>query len=110
MADDVIEPEKREEAILAHAITATTDRLREMLLRKNRQYGASAFKAPPLMPDLPIESAILVRMGDKIERLLSLAKNGVLETDDERREDTMLDLAGYIVLYLAYGANKGDLV
>lgn len=78
--------------------------LAELLIAKNRDYGDSAFKSPPLAPCLSATAAILVRMGDKIERLETLARK--LANDDaiavasEPVEDTIADLAGYCVLLL----------
>lgn len=78
--------------------------LAELLIAKNRDYGDSAFKSPPLAPCLSASAAILVRMGDKIERLETLARK--LANDDaiavasETVEDTIADLAGYCVLLL----------
>ena len=77
--------------------------LAELLIAKNRDYGDSAFKAPPLVPCLSPAAAILVRIGDKIERLENLAKKaGELAfcVDSETVEDTVADLAGYCILYL----------
>ena len=78
--------------------------LAELLIAKNRDYGDSAFKSPPLAPNLSPASAILVRMGDKIERLETLARklaNGDgIAVASESVEDTIGDLAGYCVLLL----------
>lgn len=79
------------------------ERLAELLIAKNTDYGDSAFKAPPLVPCLSPAAAILVRIGDKIERLENLAKKaGELAfcVDSETVEDTVADLAGYCILYL----------
>ena len=82
-------------------IERLVEALKGMLFRKNTDYGMSAFKNPPLAPDLPPEAAILVRIGDKIGRLQTIAKNKTLKETGERYEDTMWDLAGYIILYFA---------
>lgn len=78
--------------------------LAEMLIAKNHDYGDSAFKSPPLAPCLSASAAILVRMGDKIERLETLARklsNGDgIAVASESVEDTIRDLAGYCVLLL----------
>lgn len=70
------------------------------LLRKNHDYGSSAWQTPVLMPGLSPGDAILVRMSDKIARLQTLMSGKdaqVAETTDE----TMHDLVNYGVLWLA---------
>lgn len=78
--------------------------LAELLIAKNRDYGDSAFKSPPLAPCLSASAAILVRMGDKIERLETLARkmanDDAIAVASETFEDTIVDLAGYCVLLL----------
>lgn len=78
-------------------ISAVVEHLREMLISKNRNYGNSAFRPPALLPDLPAEKAIFVRMSDKVSRLASLA-SGEKDMVGESMQDTLLDLAGYCVL------------
>lgn len=73
-----------------------------LLLRKNRDYGGSAFKRPILTPDLSAQSAIKVRMSDKIERINNLQKIEQSPEVEETVEDTWRDLAGYIILLLAF--------
>lgn len=78
------------------------DKLRDLLISKNVDYGASAFESPSLMPGLTPTAAILVRMSDKINRLQTLAaRSGEGLVKDETFDDTVRDLAGYCVLYLA---------
>jgi len=74
------------------------------LLRKNRDYGSSVFKTPLLAPSLDPGTAILVRMSDKIERL---SHNNALEIN-ETRDDTMMDLGAYALLYLARPSRGPD--
>lgn len=70
------------------------------LLKKNKDYGSSAWKKPVLQPKLSAGDAILVRMSDKIERMQSLLLNGTAEID-ESFEDTINDLGSYCLLWLA---------
>lgn len=70
-----------------------------MLLKKNADYGDSAFRPPLLTPDLDVQGAILVRMSDKIERLKNLASGHKAQVD-EGFKDTMKDLCGYALLWL----------
>lgn len=70
------------------------------LLQKNSDYGSSVWKTPTLCPDLDCGSAILVRMGDKIERIASLRTKSP-EVVDESLTDTIKDLGAYCLLWLA---------
>jgi hypothetical protein len=69
------------------------------LIKKNTDYGDSAWTEPVLAPNLPPKQAILVRMSDKINRLKSLSQKEALV--DESYNDTMKDLGAYALLYLA---------
>lgn len=70
------------------------------LLKKNADYGSSVFKTPRLAPETDPGTAIRVRMADKVERLERLLGGEPAEVK-ESINDTMLDLAGYAILYLA---------
>ena len=72
----------------------------DLMLRKNRDYGSSAWKIPLLAPELSAGSAIQVRMSDKIERLRSLLNKNP-EITDETIRDTVNDLGAYCLLWLA---------
>lgn len=78
-------------------ISEVVKRLRKMLISKNQNYGNSAFCSPILLPHLKPEAALLVRMSDKVARLVSLA-SGEKDRVGESIEDTLLDLAGYCIL------------
>lgn len=73
-------------------------------LQKNHDYGGSVFEAPILTPDMPIDSAIMVRISDKINRLIHLLGGGTQCVKDEKIEDSLLDLSTYCKL--AYIARK----
>ena len=72
-----------------------------LLLRKNSDYVSSAWVAPVLAPAMSPFEAIQCRMSDKIARLSGLLAGRQSEVD-ESAADTMLDLAGYSVLWLGY--------
>ena len=72
----------------------------ELVLSKNMNYGGSVWKAPALTPEMPVSSAILVRMSDKVSRIASLM-SGVKDAVNEPLEDTIKDLGAYCLLYLA---------
>lgn len=84
-------------------IVTTGLEILDTLLRKNHDYGGSAWKTPVLAPGLSPREAIQCRMSDKIERLQKLlsGKNPLVQ---ESIEDSMRDLAGYAVLWL--GADR----
>lgn len=74
-----------------------TDRMLDLYQKKNADYGgsvSSTYKTFGL-------TAFLVRMQDKINRCVSLERNGRdRAVSDERIEDTLIDLANYAVLAL----------
>jgi hypothetical protein len=69
-----------------------------LLIRKNHDYGASVFSSGPLTPDLPPETAALVRLGDKYNRLLTLADKEAMVAESTR--DTIFDVLGYSIILL----------
>lgn len=72
----------------------------DLLLRKNSDYGSSAWQVPALAPHLDVGAAILVRMSDKVARLGKLSGSPA-SVSDESFEDTLTDLGAYCLLYLA---------
>lgn len=79
-------------------IDVECDTLRDLLHAKSENYGNSYAHTPRLAHDIDPDKALLVRMSDKIERLVALA-NGEQDKVGESFDDTLLDLAGYIILY-----------
>ena len=75
---------------------AITDKIKETLLLKNHDYGDSFAKTYAKFGLI----APIVRMGDKYERLCTLATNKNL-VKDESIDDTLYDLMGYVILTLA---------
>lgn len=84
-------------------IAAAGTKVVAMLLRKNRDYGNSAWKVPVLAPGMTPRQAMQCRMSDKVARLSTLLSGQQAEVS-ESVEDTMADLAGYIILWL--GVNE----
>jgi hypothetical protein len=72
-----------------------------LLLRKNADYDSSAWKRPVLAPECDTDTAMRVRMSDKIERITSLLSKGDPEVVDESIRDTVRDLGAYCLLWLA---------
>jgi len=82
---------------VAHNIVCTCNIMRETLLQKNRDYGDSFEKTLEKYGD----TALMLRLEDKWNRLESLFQNKENLVKDESFEDTVRDLAGYCLLYLA---------
>lgn len=79
------------------------------LLRKNRDYGGSAWTTPVFAPDMPISSAILVRMSDKVSRITTMLKAPTLNPEvNESLMDTFRDLVGYGILYISLPRIKDE--
>jgi len=64
----------------------------ELFARKNADYG-DAFAKYGLV-------GVLMRIEDKIQRALSITKNGVVLVNDEKLKDTLLDLHNYAAMAL----------
>jgi hypothetical protein len=79
-------------------ITKVLDRIEELLLEKNRKYGDSALNPIRIFSSADALEQLKVRMDDKLSRV----KNAQLDEDEE----VVLDLIGYLILYLA--ALEGD--
>jgi len=64
----------------------------ELFTRKNADYGDAFAKYGFI--------GVLMRIGDKIQRSLSITKNGVNLVEDEGIKDTLLDLHNYAAMAL----------
>ena len=73
-----------------------------LFLKKNKDYGDSFIKSMKKFGDL----SALVRMDDKMNRYLQLKGSDVIEVQDEKIDDTLLDLLNYIVMFEAYKKHK----
>ena len=62
----------------------------ELFTKKNIDYG-DAFATYGTV-------GVIVRLGDKIQRLLSVSKNGVTLVDSESLRDTLIDLHNYAAM------------
>lgn len=81
-------------------------RVTDLLLRKNVDYGDSAWTPPALAQGVPVRTAIAVRMSDKLSRWQQLmeASGGVSES----LEKTMVDFIGYGILWLGAEELKAE--
>jgi len=83
------------------------DRCLELTSKKGHDYAKddtdhfSAIKATKLIGVNPL-TGLLTRMMDKMSRLGSFNKRGILKVEDESIHDTLLDLAVYACLTSAY--------
>jgi hypothetical protein len=64
----------------------------ELFIRKNADYG-DAFAQYGFI-------GVLMRIEDKIQRSLSITKNGINLVNDEKIRDTLLDLHNYAAMAL----------
>ena len=62
----------------------------ELFAKKNKDYGDAFAKYGVI--------GVLMRMEDKIQRAMSITKNGVNLVDDEGMRDTLIDLHNYAAM------------
>lgn len=98
---------KREKFVENHE--AFCNKLISITKKKNADYaGASAddpfanFTRVEKTDICDTETGMLVRMSDKLSRITTFVKVGVLQVEDESVEDTLLDLANYALLMAGY--------
>jgi Nucleotide modification associated domain 1 len=60
---------------------------KELFERKNRDYGDAFAEFGPI--------GVIVRMEDKIKRLISITNNGITLVNNESLRDTLIDLHNY---------------
>ena len=69
---------------------AVQDESLELFARKNKDYGDSFAKYGSV--------GVIVRLGDKIERLSSITRTGITMVNDESVRDTLIDLHNYAAM------------
>lgn len=86
---------------------------RDIMAVKNHDYaGASGqtpfanFESTELLGIATTEQGFLVRIVDKIKRLITFANAGVLKVKNEGAEDACLDILNYVVLLAAWFREK----
>lgn len=62
----------------------------ELFVKKNKDYGDAFAKYGVI--------GVLMRMEDKIQRAMSITKNGVNLVNDEGMRDTLIDLHNYAAM------------
>ena len=63
---------------------------RQLFSKKNKDYGDAFATYGPV--------GVLVRIGDKIQRLQSITKSGITLVEDEKIRDTLIDLHNYAAM------------
>ena len=63
-----------------------------LLIEKNKAYGDTANDPPKIFSKLSAKEGILARIDDKLSRIKTVGLN-------DKTEDTLLDLIGYLILY-----------
>ena len=71
-------------------MTQVQDEALRLFERKNSDYGDAFAKYGVI--------GVLIRMEDKIQRCISISKNGVNLVDDEKLRDTLIDLHNYAAM------------
>lgn len=88
------------------------DKLYEIAKSKNHDYSGSNesafanFEIVGLCGIASVEQGFLTRIMDKISRINSFIKQGILEVEDEKITDTCADAANYFILLSAYLKTK----
>lgn len=75
-----------------YAIIAILDKIQALLLEKNRRYGDSALSPVRIFSKADSVEQLKVRIDDKISRVAS--------NQSDEDEDVIIDLIGYLVLYM----------
>ncbi|QDP62668.1 MAG: hypothetical protein Unbinned1327contig1000_27 [Prokaryotic dsDNA virus sp.] len=96
--------------------TEMTKEARSLMEAKNHDYSGGKDASDPFLNFTRVEklgitdtkTGFLVRMTDKISRLITFCRNGTFKTKDEALKDTILDLINYSVLLYAYSQTEKD--
>jgi len=74
-----------------NSIRWTCNEIRDLLLAKNKAYGDSALEPDNIFSKLDSAQAICARIDDKLSRIKNVGLN-------DKTEDTLDDLIGYLIL------------
>jgi len=74
-------------------IRAVCTELADLLVAKNREYGNSALEPRRIFSKASPVEQLKVRLDDKLSRIATVDEGGII------KEDTIMDLMGYLVLY-----------
>ena len=87
-----------------------TETAKMLMSRKNHDYSGGKessdcflnFTRVEKLGITDTETGFLVRMTDKMSRLITFVQNGRFEVEDEGLKDTVIDLINYSILLYAY--------
>lgn len=85
-----------------HPFQEITNGLYETYCKKNRDYGNSFDQSLNKFGEI----SALIRISDKYNRLCSLITNKEQEVKDESIDDTILDMANYLIMWQMYRKSK----
>ena len=83
-----------------YQIKEVTNQLQELLIKKNRAYGNSALEPLNVFSQQNAVDSLCARLDDKLSRIKNKGLN-------DKTEDTLFDLAGYLIL-LIIAKNEQD--
>ena len=63
---------------------------KDLFLKKNQDYGDAFANCGPI--------GVLVRIGDKLQRLQSISSTGITLVQDEKLRDSLIDLHNYAAM------------
>ena len=89
---------------------------RALMEAKNHDYSGGRDEANPFLNFTRVErmgitdtkTGFMVRITDKLSRLVTYVHNGSFKTKDEALKDTILDLMNYAILLYAYSLTEKD--
>jgi len=100
--------------LLQHHETLCGDAL-ELMTRKNHDYAGSEgdtpwmnFQRSEIMGICKTQQAFMVRIMDKISRLITFTNAGELLVKEEGVEDSIIDIINYMVLFSAFLKDKRE--
>lgn len=82
--------EKQQVKDRVNELSIVQDEARNLFARKNKDYGDSFATYGPI--------GVIVRIGDKIQRLQSITRRNITMVNDESIRDTLLDLHNYAAM------------
>lgn len=110
-----MESMNREDLLATHS--KLCQEARALMEAKNHDYSGGKDSSDPFLNFTRVErlgitdtkTGFMVRMTDKLSRLITFVHNGSFKTKDEALKDTVLDLLNYCILLYSYSnSEKGD--
>ena len=96
VSDNYVKLDNAELFMRSKQFKEITEELQDIYYKKNKDYGSSVtdtYKKFGL-------TSFLVRLTDKLNRLVTLNSNKEIMIKDEKIEDTLMDMANYCILAL----------